>query len=68
VLIGVAIGLVAALLLTQLLKGFLFGVSAADPLTFVGIVLLLALAALLACWFPAFRAARVHPTGALRCE
>ncbi|HEX5081037.1 MAG TPA: ABC transporter permease [Blastocatellia bacterium] len=67
-LIGVAFGLAGALALTRLLKTFLFGVSPTDPLTFAVISLLLLLVALLACWIPARRAAKVDPMMVLRNE
>jgi putative ABC transport system permease protein len=67
-LLGVALGVAAALALTRLLKALLFGVSAHDPLTFIVIALLLVAVALLACWIPARRAMKVDPLAALRCE
>jgi putative ABC transport system permease protein len=68
VLTGVGAGVVAALLLTRLMSGLLFGVKASDPATFGGVVLFLATAAVLGCYLPARRAARVDPMVALRHE
>jgi predicted permease len=67
-LIGVAIGIGAALGLTRLMANQLFGVSAHDPLTYAGVAMLLVLVALAACYIPARRAMRVDPTIALRYE
>ena len=67
-LFGVTLGLVAAFALTRLMKALLFGVSPTDPLTFVGIALLLLFVALAACWIPAWRATKIDPATTLRCE
>jgi ABC-type antimicrobial peptide transport system permease subunit len=66
--IGAAIGLAAAMLITRLISGMLFGVSSRDPLTFVATALLLAAVGLFAAFVPARRASRVDPLVALRYE
>jgi putative ABC transport system permease protein len=66
--LGLALGSAAALSLTRLIKTMLYGVSPADPLTFVAVALLLAGVGLLACWIPARRATKVDPIIALRYE
>src|SRR5262249_23683487 len=67
-LAGVAVGVVATLLLARLLGSLLFGVSALDPATLGAAAVVLPAAALLACWLPARRAARSSPMAALRAE
>jgi putative ABC transport system permease protein len=68
VVLGVGIGLVGALALTQLLKSFLFEVTPTDPVTFVSVAIALIAAALIACLIPARRAASIDPNVALRSE
>ena len=68
VLIGVAIGLAGALLLTRLMTTLLFGVTATDAVTYVTVALTLIIVALLACCIPARRATKVDPLIALRFE
>src|ERR1035441_5870214 len=67
-LIGVAIGIGGAIVLTRTLRSFLFGLSPTDPVTFGAVVFVLILVALLACYIPARRAAKVDPMAALRYE
>jgi len=67
-LLGVVIGVAVALGATRLMSSLLFGVKAADPLTFTAVPLLLASVALLACYLPARRATKVDPLVALRYE
>jgi putative ABC transport system permease protein len=68
VLLGLAIGLAGAWALTWVISSLLFGVTTRDPVTFVGVAVLLAFVALLACYIPARRAARLDPLRALRYE
>jgi putative ABC transport system permease protein len=66
--VGVLLGLAAAIALTRLLSGLLFGVAAVDVTTFSSISLFLVIVSLLACYLPARRAMRIDPLSALRYE
>jgi len=66
--LGAAVGLVAALALTRLMGTMLYAISAADPLTYLCVVVLLFLVSMAACWLPARRAAGMNPVDALRHE
>lgn len=68
VLAGIAIGIAGAFALTRLLSTLLFGMTATDPVTFIGVALLLACVALLACYIPARQAMRIDPLAALRLD
>jgi predicted permease len=67
-LIGVAIGIAGAFALTRLMTDLLYGVGAADPMTFALLALALTIVAITACYLPARKATRVDPVAALRCE
>ena len=67
-LVGAAVGMAAALAVSQLLTSVLYGISPIDPATFVLVPLLLVGVGLLACYLPARHAARVKPLEALRLE
>ena len=68
VVAGLAMGIAAALALTRLLSGLVYGVSTTEPITFVSLPLLLGLVAFLAGLFPALRASRIDPLIALRVD
>jgi putative ABC transport system permease protein len=67
-LVGLAAGLLVSFFMTKLMSSLLFGVSATDPVTFGSVALILLFVALLACYIPARRAAKVDPNVALRYE
>jgi putative ABC transport system permease protein len=67
-LLGIAFGLAGAIALTRVMVSLLFEVKPTDPPTLIGVALLLAAVALLACYIPARRALSIHPMTALRCE
>jgi len=67
-LLGSVLGIIGALVTTRFVSSLLYGVTATDPVTFVGVSLLLIVVAVLASWIPARRATRVDPMVALRYE
>jgi predicted permease len=66
--LGVGLGLLAAFAVMRVIDHLLFQVSPTDPMTFVGVAMLLMSVSLMACWIPARRATRIDPITALRCE
>jgi ABC-type antimicrobial peptide transport system permease subunit len=68
ILLGIAAGLAGAFWLSRFVAGLLFGIEAADPLTFAGVAAIVTLTALAACCVPALRALRINPVTALREE
>jgi putative ABC transport system permease protein len=68
ILVGVVLGVAAAVALTKAMAGFLYGVSATNPFIFLSVILLLVIVSLAACYVPARRAMRVDPMVALRYE
>jgi len=68
ILVGLVVGTGVAVALARLLGAFLFGVEPTDPATFVGVAILFTTIALLACYLPARRAAKIDPMEALRYE
>jgi predicted permease len=68
VVLGLLAGLAGAVAVTRVLHTMLFEVSATDPMTFIGVIVLLALVALIASYLPSRRASRVHPAMTLRAE
>jgi len=66
--VGAALGVPIALAVGHTLRGLLYGVSPLDPLSIAASLVLLLAVALLACYVPARRAARIDPMAALRCE
>ncbi len=66
--IGLGIGIGGALALSSLMESLVWGIHSTDPLTFVGVTVVLAAAALAACFFPAYKASRADPLQTLRAE
>jgi putative ABC transport system permease protein len=68
VLVGLALGVAAALVATRAMAGLLYGITPDDPATFLAVTMLLMAAGLAASWLPARRAARLDPAATLRAE
>ena len=68
VVMGTVIGVITALAMSRVMQSLLYGVTATDPVTLAAVAVILALVALVACYLPAKRAAKVDPMVALRTE
>jgi len=66
--LGLGLGVAGAYFATRALRGLLFGVAPHDPITLVGVALLMAAIGMVACWIPALRAARIDPATAMRAS
>jgi ABC-type antimicrobial peptide transport system permease subunit len=66
--VGVVVGLIASFLFLRLLSSQVFGIKTYDPITLIGVVILLAIVGLAACYLPSLRATRVDPLVSLRYE
>ena len=64
--IGMVLGVAGALLASRMIRGLLFGVAPNDPVTLVGVAVMMVLVGIAACWLPALRASRIHPAVAIR--
>jgi ABC-type antimicrobial peptide transport system permease subunit len=64
--VGLALGVLGAVLASRLIRGFLFGVTPNDPVTLAGVALMMIVVGVGACWLPALRAARIDPAVAIR--
>ena len=67
-ILGAAVGLIGAVLVSYLMRSVLYEVTSTDPITFAVVVLIFISVALIACYIPARRATKVNPMVALRCE
>ena len=65
-IVGLVVGVAGAFFATRVIEGLLFGVSPYDPVTFLGVALLMTMIGIIACWVPAYRAARIDPATAMR--
>jgi ABC-type antimicrobial peptide transport system permease subunit len=64
--IGLVLGVIGAVFAARVIQGLLFGVTPYDPITFVGVAVMMAAIGIVACWIPALRAARIDPAITMR--